>query len=355
MKRKIRVAIVFGGRSAEHEISFQSAESIYSVLDKNKYEAVLIGIDRTGRWLLNNDSHFLLNTNNPEVTLAQGKFQKQLVKIDSGNSETIDVVFPVLHGPYGEDGTIQGFLKLANVPFVGSGVLGSALGMDKDVMKRLLKESKIPTVKLKVFTKSERDNINFNQLTKELGLPLFVKPANLGSSVGVTKAKNQKQFKQAVNKAFEYDNKILIEEFINGREIECSVLGNEDPIASLPGEIILRHEFYSYEAKYLDETGAILKIPAKLPKNIIKKVQDLAVKTFKILCCEGMARVDFFLTKDKIIVNEVNTIPGFTKISMYPKLWEVSGIPYPELVDKLIQLAITRFHRDQKLRTDIPL
>lgn len=342
MGTKIRIAVLFGGRSAEHEVSIQSAKNVYNALDKNKYDVTLIGISKEGRWYLNSGSKFLLG--DPSSKLLQ--------TIDLSNQELghIDVVFPILHGPYGEDGTVQGLLKLMNIPFVGASVLGSALGMDKDVMKRLLQQANIPVAKFFAFTNSNK--INFRKLAKELGLPFFIKPANLGSSVGVNKVKNQKEFEKALDEASQYDNKILVEEYIKGREIECSVLGNENPIASIPGEVIVNQEFYSYNAKYIDESGAVLEIPAKLPKDIIKKIQELAVKTFKTLCCEGMGRVDFFLTKDdKIFVNEINTIPGFTNISMYPKLWEASGIPYNKLIDKLIELALQRHQRDQRLKT----
>lgn len=364
--RKIKVAIIFGGRSAEHEVSLQSAKSIFEAIDKYKYEVALIGIDKKGKWYLNKASHFLLNSNNPklialnkrgasEVTLISEKSKAQIISLNSQKEiGSIDVVFPVLHGPYGEDGTMQGLLKLSNIPFVGPGVLSSAVGMDKDVMKRLLKAAGIPVTDFIVYKNSQRKDINFEKIKKKLGFPFFVKPANLGSSVGVSKIHSKEEFNQKVNYAFEYDNKILIEKYVKGREIECSVLGNENPIASLPGEVIPTHEFYSYEAKYIDENGAAFKIPADLPPEIIKKTQQLATAAFQTLCCEGMARIDFFLTsKDKILVNEINTIPGFTKISMYPKLWEVSGIPYAKLIDKLITLAMQRFEKENKLKINI--
>ncbi|MCL6471186.1 MAG: D-alanine--D-alanine ligase [Firmicutes bacterium] len=337
MHKKTRVGILFGGKSAEHEVSLQSAKSIIEAIDKEKYEVALIGIDKQGRWYspgkdLNQPSRFL----------------------SYGSLEAIDVVFPVLHGPFGEDGTVQGLLKLADIPFVGAGVLGSAVGMDKDVMKRLLRDAGLPTAKFLVFNRSLKNKINFDKVVKELGLPLFVKPANLGSSVGINKVKSKDDFDYSVADAFKYDNKILIEEFIKAREIECSVLGNEDPIASLPGEIIPQHEFYAYETKYIDDEGAILKIPAELPDDTVKNIQELAIKTFKTLCCEGMGRVDFFLADSgEILVNEINTIPGFTKISMYPKLWEASGISYKELIDRLIQLAIERHKRECELQTSL--
>jgi D-alanine-D-alanine ligase len=263
------------------------------------------------------------------------------------------VVFPVLHGPFGEDGTVQGLLKLANIAFVGAGVLGSAIGMDKDVMKRLLRDAGIPVVRFMVANRYSSNGIDFDDVRDQLGLPLFVKPANLGSSVGIHKVNDRDEFERAVRDALNYDNKILIEECIKGREIECSVLGNDNPIASVPGEILPRHEFYSYEAKYLDENGAVLEIPAKLPAETSERIRQLATKTFTVLCCEGMARVDFFLRNDEeIIVNEINTIPGFTRISMYPKLWEATGISYSDLIDRLIQLAIERFAGEKRLKTD---
>jgi D-alanine-D-alanine ligase len=264
----------------------------------------------------------------------------------------LDVIFPVLHGPFGEDGTVQGLLKLANVPFVGAGVLGSALGMDKDVMKRLLREAGIPIARFIATSRYSSEEIDFDYAQGRLGLPLFIKPANLGSSVGIHKVKDREGFERAVSDAFNYDNKIVIEEYIAGREIECSVLGNNNPIASVPGEVLPRHEFYSYEAKYLDENGAVLEIPAKVSAEISDSMRQLAIRTFSVLCCEGMARVDFFLRNDsEIIVNEINTIPGFTEISMYPKLWEATGVSYRDLIDKLIELALERFEREKRLKT----
>jgi D-alanine-D-alanine ligase len=363
MKRKIRVAILCGGKSAEHEISLLSAKNIVEAIDKKKYDVVLIGIDKKGRWYLNEDQRLLQRVVTPKpirfdqarnaLAMVPGNKAPQWIRLSSRRAQrAIDVVFPVLHGPFGEDGTVQGLLKLANVPFVGAGVLGSAVGMDKDVMKRLLRDAGLPTARFLVFERSSWEKVNFERVTHELGLPVFIKPANLGSSVGIHKVKHRDEFDRAVKDAFRYDNKILVEEAIQGREIECSVLGNDRPVASLPGEIIPRHEFYSYEAKYLDEKGAVLEIPAKLPTDVTKQIQETAIRAFKTLCCEGMARVDFFLRNDgEVIVNEINTIPGFTKISMYPKMWEASGISYTELIDRLIQLAIERFDREKKLKT----
>jgi len=366
MTKKIRVAVLFGGRSAEHEVSLQSAKSIIEAIDREKYEVVPIAIDKTGQWYLNDASRLLLNAEDPKqiklnngsrnavaLVPAPAEKQEQLISLTKQVPvDPIDVIFPVLHGTYGEDGTVQGLLKLANIPFVGPSVLGSAVGMDKDVTKRLLRDAGIPIAKFLVFERWKRDQIRFADVKEQLGLPMFVKPANLGSSVGVSKVKRKEDFDQALAEAFRFDTKILIEEGIDGREIECSVLGNEQPIVSIPGEITPTHEFYSYDAKYIDEKGAALQIPANLPPDKVSAVQDLAVRAFKALCLEGMARVDCFLDKNgQFFVNELNTIPGFTKISMYPKLWEASGIPYSELIDRLIQLAIGRWEREQQLHT----
>ena len=361
MSDKVRVGILFGGKSAEHEVSLQSAKNVIDALDQNKYEVVLIGIDKQGTWLLNDTSRFLLNSQNPKlIKLNQSNDAVTLVPQGGGSlthiaskqaDAALDVVFPILHGPFGEDGTVQGLLKLAGVPFVGSGILGSAVGMDKEMMKRLLREADLPVAPFLVF-RAHQANLNFADVAGKLGLPLFVKPANLGSSVGVNKVTNEDDFRHAVAEAFEYDRKILVEAFIEGREIECSVLGNDDPIASVPGEVIASHEFYSYEAKYIDENGATLEIPAKVSEATARTLQDLAVKVFTTLGCEGLARVDFFLQPDgEVIVNEINTMPGFTSISMYPRLWEASGIPYADLIDRLIQLAMERFEREQRLKT----
>lgn len=364
MKNKIKVAIIFGGKSAEHEVSVLSAKTVFDCINKQKYEPVLIQIDKTGHWRFV-DQILLENTPAQQIVQKNKKLQNCIL-VPQGNGSVIgangllkqkafDVVFPVLHGTYGEDGSVQGFLKLADIPFVGASVLGSAIGMDKDIMKRLLKETGIAIADFLVFNSYEKTAINFNKIVKKLKLPFFVKPANSGSSVGISKVHNEKEFVIAIDQAFAFDNKIIIEESIIGREIECAVLGNENPQASIPGEIVTnleRHEFYSYQAKYIDEKGVNLIIPAHLNKAIVKQVKDLAIKTFQILNCEGMARVDFFLdNKNQLIVNEINTIPGFTKFSMYPKLWEQSGLSYENLIDKLIQLAIERFEKESKLKT----
>jgi D-alanine-D-alanine ligase len=363
--KKINVGILFGGKSAEHEVSLQSAKNVYDAIDREKYNPVLIGIDKTGRWLLSEGSRFLLHADDPgRICLDQSGDPVALIPESGGalsslkglaDSGAVDVVFPILHGPFGEDGTVQGLLKLADIPFVGSGVIGSAVGMDKDVMKRLLRDAGIPMGKFLVLRAHEALP-PFAEVTAALGLPLFVKPANMGSSVGVSKIHNEAEYRGGVAEAFLYDTKIILEEYIRGRELECSVLGNEDPAASVPGEVISSHEFYSYDAKYLDEKGAVLEIPAKVPDHIVKEVQDLAIKTFRTLCCTGLSRVDFFLRETEggagdVLVNEINTMPGFTRISMYPKLWEAGGISYTELISRLIDLAIQSFEREKGLKT----
>lgn len=361
MQKKLRVGVIFGGKSAEHEISLLSARNVVAALDPEKYEVILIGIDKKGRWHIKDAEHLLQSSENPKlvhitesshnVTLVTTGEERCLIHLDSARTKMpVDVIFPIMHGTYGEDGTIQGLLKLMGVPFVGAGVLGSAIGMDKDVMKRLLRDAKIPTATFLCFHKYEKNACSFEDIVAKLGLPFFIKPANLGSSVGISKVKNEEEYQKALEEAFRYDRKILIEEFIEGREIECSVLGNEHPICSLPGEVVPTHEFYSYEAKYLDDKGASFNIPAEMPQETMSVLQKMAIQAYRALCCEGMARVDFFLKKSgEIIVNEINTIPGFTKISMYPKMWEKSGVAYPELIDRLIHLALERHEQENTL------
>lgn len=362
MESKLRVAIIFGGRSAEHEVSLQSAKNIINALDRDKYEPVLIGIDRQGRWYINENSLNLLNAEDPkliqlhagsrEVVLTPNGANNQLIDVTSGHSlDKVDVIFPVLHGPYGEDGSVQGLAKLANLPCVGAGILGSAVGMDKDIMKRLLKHGGIMVADYLLLEDDNPERYSFSDAESILGMPVFIKPANLGSSVGISRVTNPEEYTEAIKTAFTYDVKVIIEKNVLGREIECSVLGNQHPVASVPGEILPKTGFYSYKAKYLDENGAILAIPAQLSTEEIKDVRQIAVETYKTLCCSGMARVDMFLTPaGDIVVNEINTIPGFTRISMYPKLWEHNGISNTELIDRLITLAIEDFKRRNKLR-----
>jgi D-alanine-D-alanine ligase len=354
MDRKIKVALIFGGKSVEHEISLQSAENVFEAIDKTKYDVILIGIDKDGLWHLVTPAIFRGKESwqeQDQVIFFPHPKQGQLLNLSQGKPiGPVDVVFPLLHGPLGEDGTIQGMLKLMHVPFVGAGVLGSAIGMSKEATKRLLRETGIPVVNF--LSIHSPFDLSFQEVVKQIGLPFFVKPANLGSSVGISKVKREDEFLPALQNAFQYDETVLLEEYIEGQEIECSVLGNDHPIVSIPGEIVPQHEFYSYEAKYLDEKGAILLIPARLPNKTTEEIQKIALLSFKALYCQGMARVDFLVRKKReIFVNEINTIPGFTKISMYPKLWEASGISYPELIDRLIGLALERFAKEKNLKT----
>ena len=347
-KRKLlRVGVLFGGRSGEHEVSLASAASVIRGLDPDKYEAVPIGITKDGHWLVGEGATKML----PEVLkggrrvmLTADPTEAALMPLDRGaGAQRLDVVFPVLHGTFGEDGTIQGMLDLAGLPYVGAGVLGSAIGMDKDVAKRLCQTAGIPVVPWVTVHRwrweKEPDAVK-GEIEQEFPYPVFVKPATLGSSVGMSKVHNAEELGPALNLACEFGMKILVENAMVAREIEVSVLGNHDPKASIPGEIVPHREFYDYTAKYLEE-GTQLMIPAELKPAQVHKVQSMAVKAFRVLELAGMARVDFFLEKkgNKLFLNEVNTIPGFTSISMYPKLWEASGIPFRELVDKLIELA----------------
>ncbi|MDR2808913.1 MAG: D-alanine--D-alanine ligase [Spirochaetaceae bacterium] len=358
----ITVGIIFGGKSAEHEISLQSAQHVYHALDPEKYKPLLIGIDKAGRWFLGTEQELLLNADEPSLIQLNKSADPLLIETTQTGSPinlrriragtTIDVMFPILHGPFGEDGTIQGLLKTADIPFVGSGVLGSAVGMDKDLMKRLLRDAGIPIGKF-LAIRSHEAVPAFSQMAALLGLPFFVKPANMGSSVGIKKIHNEYEYQAGITEAFDYDHKIILEEYIKGREIECSVLGNEEPVASVPGEVLCSSEFYSYEAKYLNQGGTVLAIPAHLPLETVERIQAMAIKTFQTLCAEGLSRVDFFLKPDgALLVNEINTMPGFTKNSMYPKLFEASGISYSTLLDQLISLAIRRFEKEKRLKTN---
>lgn len=324
MGKKINVGILFGGKSAEHEVSLSSAKNVISALNHDKYSPISLKIEKEG------DIFPILD----QIKLC-------------------DVIFPVLHGPFGEDGSIQGFLKTINKPFVGSGVLGSAIGMDKDVLKRLLIQADVPIIDYLCVT--NKKEVTYKYIAEILGGILFVKPANMGSSIGVSRVTNEKEFNEAVSHAFSYDKKIIIEKGLKIREIECSVLGNENPNVSLPGEIIINKGFYSYDEKYSSDSTSVIQIPANLSESQIELIQKLATMSFQALECEGMARVDFFIdkTSDEIFVNEINTIPGFTDISMYPKMWEASGISYTDLVDKLISLAMEKFNSEKNLKTSL--
>jgi D-alanine-D-alanine ligase len=386
--KKLRVGILFGGRSGEHEISLLSAASVFKAIDKDKFEVVPIGITKEGRWVTSGEAERLLSgkpaheerhlrAGDPEATpsaavLQNGEafvmppephgagmqpFQTEaLARRVSDRAINVDVIFPVLHGTFGEDGTVQGLLELADIAYVGGGVLGSAAGMDKDIMKSLFRAAGLPIVKHVTVLRSEWDD-NPKKLQKlvesKLKYPVFVKPANLGSSVGISKAHDRKELGPAIDEAARFDRKIVIEEGVGGkkhkaREIECAVLGNDNPEASVAGEIVPSAEFYDYSAKYLDE-GSQLIIPAKLSKSEMKKVQQLAIAAFRAVDCSGLSRVDFLMDPKsrKIYLNEINTMPGFTSISMYPKLWAASGVPYSELIERLIRLGLER-HADKK-------
>jgi D-alanine-D-alanine ligase len=356
-KKRLRVGVLFGGRSGEHEVSLASAASVIRGLDPEKYEAVPIGITKEGHWLVGAGAQKMLPEvlrSGQRVVLPADPNASALVPLDGrGAGQRVDVVFPVLHGTFGEDGTVQGLLELAGLPYVGAGVLGSAIGMDKDVQKKLCQRAKIPVVEWIAVPRAdwERDPKRvLHNIEKKFHYPVFIKPATLGSSVGMTKVHKRAELGPALDLAAEFAMKIMVERAIQGREIEISVLGNADPKASVPGEIVPHREFYDYAAKYL-EGGTQLLIPAKLSRAQVKRFQELAVRAFQVLELGGMARVDFFLEKrtGKIFLNEVNTIPGFTSISMYPKLWEASGIGFRELVDRLIELALEQ-HRE-KART----
>jgi D-alanine-D-alanine ligase len=390
--KRIRVGILFGGRSGEHEVSLLSAASVFNAIDQNKYEVVPVGITKDGRWLTAADAerllhgkaadatHAHLRAGDPEATpgaavLASGEavivppepqhrsgsltpFQTEanLARRASDRAINVDIIFPVLHGTFGEDGTIQGLLELADLPYVGAGVLGSAVGMDKDIMKSLFLAARLPIVKhVTVLRRDwETDAKKIHKLVEsKLKYPVFVKPANLGSSVGISKAHDRKELGPAIEEAAKFDRKIVIEQGVGGkkhkaREIECSVLGNDNPTASVPGEIVPGKEFYDYTAKYLDE-GSQLIIPANLSKAETRKVQQLALSAFKAVDCSGLARVDFLMDPKtrKIYLNEINTMPGFTSISMYPKLWAASGLAYADLIERLIQLGLER-HGEKK-------
>jgi D-alanine-D-alanine ligase len=389
--KKLRVGVLFGGRSGEHEVSLLSAASVLNAIDKKKYEVVPIGITKEGRWVTAAHAERLLKgdavadpnaphlrAGDPQATsaaavLAKGEgvvvppmpghdhsslvpFETDVAQVHAANSVNVDVIFPVLHGTFGEDGTIQGLLELADIPYVGAGVLGSAAGMDKDVMKRLFRDAGLPIVKHVTVLRSawrEQPKKARKLIESALKYPVFVKPANLGSSVGISKVHDAPELAAAMDDAAQFDRKLVIEQGVGGskakaREIECSVLGNDNPMASVPGEIVPIKEFYDYDAKYLVE-GSRPIIPAKLPKGKLKEVQRLAIAAFQAVDCAGLARVDFLMDprSEKMYVNEINTMPGFTSISMYPKLWAASGVPYAELIDRLILFGLER-HAEKK-------
>jgi D-alanine-D-alanine ligase len=363
--KKIRVGIIFGGKSAEHEVSLQSAKNIVDAIDMQQFDVTLLGIDKQGAWHVNDASNYLLNSQDParialnrsnqNVALIPGQSHHQLIESrDASALSQLDVVFPIVHGTLGEDGSLQGLLRMANIPFVGSSVLGSAVSMDKDVAKRLLRDAGLLVAPFITLSRINRDQHSFESISEKLGLPLFVKPANQGSSVGVSKVRTATEFTQALDLAFAYDHKVLVESAIVGREIECAVLGNERPSASVCGEVILSDEFYSYDTKYINEQGAVVAVPAELSADASERIRAIAVQAFQVLECQGMARVDVFLTQDgDVVINEINTLPGFTNISMYPKLWAASGVSYTDLITQLIELALERHQRDSALKSTV--
>ncbi|HEY6286523.1 MAG TPA: D-alanine--D-alanine ligase [Ktedonobacteraceae bacterium] len=371
-EKKIRIGLIFGGRSGEHEVSLASAGSVMANLDRDKYEIVPIGITKEGSWLLGTEPRTLraaeLNATHDTgletttaVTLTGDPRLRRLIPVENGeelgNRGMLDVIFPVLHGTYGEDGALQGLLEMANVPYIGCGVLGSSLGMDKEKMKLVFQAVGLPVAEYLVYRRNQWERspeFILDAVEQQLDFPCFVKPVNLGSSVGVSKAHDRIELEHAINVAAEYDRKIIIERGLNCREVECAVLGNDEPIASVVGEVISSNEFYDYRAKYIDGKSQVV-IPADIAQETAEEVRRQAVQAFLALDLSGLARVDFFIEKEteQVYINEVNTLPGFTTISMYPKLWEASGLPYAQLMDRLIELAIERHADRQRNRTSL--
>jgi len=362
---KIRVGLIFGGRSAEHEVSLQSARNIVDALDPDRFEVTLIGIDKQGQWHVNDVHAYLLNAEDPArialhrsgqgVALVPGRETQQLQALQPAAAlAQIDVVFPIVHGTLGEDGSLQGLLRMANLPFVGSGVLGSAVAMDKDVAKRLLRDAGLEVAPFLTLRRRDLDTVDFEAVSTRLGLPLFVKPANQGSSVGVSKVRDAGEFAPALALAFSFDHKVLLESAIAGREIECAVLGNDIPEASVCGEVVVHDEFYSYDTKYISETGAEIVVPAAIDADAQQRIREIALRAYQTLECAGLARVDVFLTAEgRVVINEINTLPGFTRISMYPKLWGASGLSYRALITRLVELALERHRADSQLRSSV--
>lgn len=370
MTKKIRVGLIFGGKSGEHEVSLASAQSVARAIDRNRYDVVLIGIAKDGRWIAGGNALEQLAAASPTRLLAAGLEND----VPSATTETttnelvpgaaaaasplssIDVAFPLVHGPFGEDGTIQGLLELADVPYVGAGVAASAVGMDKALMKSVFQAHHLPIVDWMMILRRDwelKPEGTIRSIESAFGYPCFIKPANLGSSVGVTKAHNWDELAQALATAAQFDRKLIAERAIDGREIECSVLGNDEPIAAIPGEVVPRREFYDYAAKYADDAGTELKVPADLSPELTRSIQDIAIRAFKAIDGSGLARVDFFLdrTTHRVLLNEINTIPGFTSVSMYPRMWEKTGLTYAALIDRLIQLGLERYADKKKSKT----
>jgi D-alanine-D-alanine ligase len=368
MDKKIRVGLVFGGKSGEHEVSLASARSVSNALDRQKYQVVFIGVTKEGRWLTGGNplKQLIKESSSPFLSLDKDSGNNHVggnsnqvltrnpavIPTENALDSSVDVVFPLIHGPHGEDGTVQGLFELADIPYVGAGVAASAVGMDKVLMKSVFKSAGLPLCEYLVVLRHEwerQPEETIRRVEGAIGYPCFVKPANLGSSVGVTKAHNWDELTQALATAAQFDRKLLVEQAVRGREVECSVLGNDDPVASAVGEVLPTREFYDYVAKYAGESGTRLIIPADITQGQESAVRDLAVRAFKAIDASGMARVDFFIEEHEghVLLNEINTIPGFTNLSMYPKLWEASGLSYSKLIDRLIELAMER-HAEKK-------
>ena len=359
---KTRVGIIFGGKSAEHEVSLQSARNIVQALDRERFEPVLIGVDKRGRWLLCDAVNWLLNADDPNAIalIADGPQLRllpgsdgaaRLQAADGSAVPALDVVFPIIHGTGGEDGALQGLLRLLELPFVGSDVVGSAACMDKDVTKRLLRDAGLAVAPFVCFNATTAQHADYDAIVAELGLPLFVKPANQGSSVGVSKVRDRAQFDAAMALALSFDRKVLVESAIVGREVECAVLGNDQPRASICGEIVLNDDFYAYDTKYLSASGADIVIPAQISDDTHARIAAIACRAYSALECAGLARVDVFLTEaGEVVINEINTLPGFTAISMYPKMWGASGLGYTDLISQLIELALQRHQAAAQLQ-----
>jgi D-alanine-D-alanine ligase len=354
MSKKKKIAILYGGRSVEHGVSVNSARNIFEFINKDLFEPLTIGISKSGQWFL---------TQGVSKDIEQGKAlglildpqSPGFILLSSGDRIKTDMIFPVLHGTDGEDGSIQGLIKAMDIPMVGTSVLGSSVSMNKITSKRLLKEAGLPVSKFLTFQHSDQTNLTFDYVSRQLGVPFMVKAASLGSSVGVSKVKNEGDFKIAVDEAFRYDDSLLVEEFITGREVECAILGNYPAEASYPGEIVInpKYEFYTFDAKYVDPDAVRIDVPAKLTTAEAEKIRDVSIKAYKALHCEDFSRVDLFLTKDgNTYINEINTIPGFTNSSMYPMMWKERGISFTELITKLLDLAQERYDRGKRIQRD---
>ena len=353
MAKKLKVALIYGGKSVEHEISIRSAKNVAAQIDKNKFEVILLGISKSGVWYLNESIDTQIEKGNP-VVITLNAAAPTIIDQHKNQTFTIDVAFPILHGTDGEDGAIQGLFKALGIPVVGSGVLGSAISMDKIISKRILRESGVSVANYLAFNKSEKGRIKYSYVVAKLGLPFMIKSASLGSSVGVSKVKNENDFVQALEESFKYDSMVIMEQFIKGRELECAVMGNSDPKAAMPCEVVLvkDYDFYTYTAKYLDDEAVRIDLPAKIDENVMEKIRTASVEAYKALRCEDFARVDLFLTQDgTIYINEINTIPGFTSVSMFPMMWQHMGMKYSELISELINHCIERNTIQNSLET----